>query len=132
MLYDFLGEPAGIRTRDPLIKSQMLYRLSYRLSRSHSSRRIPRAAQGLRGNLTADGFSSLGYDAENRLVTAAGARNASLVYAPSGQLFQTSGGGLATYFLHGGDVRVHRAEPRARIEAPCRAAIAVSRCPSLA
>ena len=27
------GEPAGIRTRDPLIKSQMLYRLSYGLAR---------------------------------------------------------------------------------------------------
>jgi hypothetical protein len=26
----FLGEPGGTRTRDPLIKSQMLYRLSYR------------------------------------------------------------------------------------------------------
>jgi hypothetical protein len=26
------GEPAGTRTRDPLIKSQMLYRLSYGLS----------------------------------------------------------------------------------------------------
>jgi hypothetical protein len=24
------GEPGGTRTRDPLIKSQMLYRLSYR------------------------------------------------------------------------------------------------------
>jgi hypothetical protein len=29
-LTDFLGEPGGTRTRDPLIKSQMLYRLSYR------------------------------------------------------------------------------------------------------
>jgi hypothetical protein len=28
---DFFGEPAGIRTRDLLIKSQLLYRLSYRL-----------------------------------------------------------------------------------------------------
>lgn len=27
----FIGEPAGIRTRDLLIKSQLLYRLSYRL-----------------------------------------------------------------------------------------------------
>ncbi len=27
----FFGELAGIRTRDPLIKSQMLYRLSYEL-----------------------------------------------------------------------------------------------------
>jgi hypothetical protein len=26
-----IGEPAGIRTRDPLIKSQVLYRLSYGL-----------------------------------------------------------------------------------------------------
>jgi hypothetical protein len=27
------GEPGGTRTRDPLIKSQMLYHLSYRPSR---------------------------------------------------------------------------------------------------
>ena len=26
-----IGEPAGVRTRDLLIKSQLLYRLSYRL-----------------------------------------------------------------------------------------------------
>jgi hypothetical protein len=26
----YIGGPAGVRTRDPLIKSQMLYRLSYR------------------------------------------------------------------------------------------------------
>ena len=33
-LYNYLfsfGERAGVRTRDPLIKSQMLYRLSYAL-----------------------------------------------------------------------------------------------------
>ena len=30
-LPDFFGEPGGIRTRDPLIKSQVLYRLSYGL-----------------------------------------------------------------------------------------------------
>ena len=30
-VFDF-GEPAGIRTRDLLIKSQLLYRLSYRLA----------------------------------------------------------------------------------------------------
>src|SRR5262249_11031691 len=28
---DFIGEPDGIRTHDPLIKSQVLYRLSYGL-----------------------------------------------------------------------------------------------------
>jgi hypothetical protein len=29
-MLDFTGEPGGTRTRDPLIKSQMLYQLSYR------------------------------------------------------------------------------------------------------
>ncbi len=29
---DFVGEPVGIRTRDLLIKSQLLYRLSYGLA----------------------------------------------------------------------------------------------------
>jgi hypothetical protein len=29
--HDFIGERDGIRTHDPLIKSQMLYRLSYAL-----------------------------------------------------------------------------------------------------
>ena len=32
-MLDMDGEPVGIRTRDPLIKSQMLYRLSYGLPR---------------------------------------------------------------------------------------------------
>ena len=31
------GEPGGARTRDPLIKSQMLYRLSYRSKNSFLS-----------------------------------------------------------------------------------------------
>src|SRR5271155_4030248 len=30
-LFDFIGERGGTRTHDPLIKSQMLYRLSYTL-----------------------------------------------------------------------------------------------------
>ncbi len=36
-LYDFaaLRDPAGTRTQDPLIKSQMLYRLSYRIDPFH-------------------------------------------------------------------------------------------------
>ena len=33
-----IGEPGGIRTHDPLIKSQMLYRLSYGLSGDHMGR----------------------------------------------------------------------------------------------
>ncbi len=30
--FDFLGERGGARTHDPLIKSQVLYRLSYALA----------------------------------------------------------------------------------------------------
>jgi hypothetical protein len=37
-LSDFIGERAGARTQDPLIKSQVLYRLSYAL--------VPDAAEG--------------------------------------------------------------------------------------
>jgi|HubBroStandDraft_6_1064221.scaffolds.fasta_scaffold315483_2 hypothetical protein len=29
---DFIGEPGGIRTHDPMIKSHVLYRLSYGLA----------------------------------------------------------------------------------------------------
>ena len=29
---DFIGEPGGTRTHDPVIKSHVLYRLSYRLA----------------------------------------------------------------------------------------------------
>ena len=29
----YIGEPVGIRTRDPMIKSHVLYRLSYGLTR---------------------------------------------------------------------------------------------------
>ncbi len=35
---DFIGEPRWIRTIDPLIKSQMLYRLSYGLPKAWSLR----------------------------------------------------------------------------------------------
>jgi hypothetical protein len=31
-VFDFIGEPGGTRTRDPMIKSHVLYRLSYGLS----------------------------------------------------------------------------------------------------
>ena len=44
------------------------------------------------GNLTSDGSTSFVYDAENRLVSASGAKTASLAYDPLGRLWQTSGG----------------------------------------
>src|SRR5215472_2087936 len=39
------GEPVGIRTRDLLIKSQLLYRLSYGLETAREHRRCRRAGQ---------------------------------------------------------------------------------------
>jgi hypothetical protein len=56
------------------------------------------------GNLTSDGSVSMVYDAENRLVSASGAKTANLSYDPMGRLFQTSGGSAGvTQFLYDGD-----------------------------
>lgn len=56
------------------------------------------------GNLTSDGSVSMVYDAENRLVSASGAKTAALSYDPMGRLFQTSGGSAGvTQFLYDGD-----------------------------
>jgi hypothetical protein len=59
----------------------------------------------LNGKLTSDGATNYVYDAENRLVSASGAHNATLVYDPLGRLYQvTSGAGAVTRFLYDGDV----------------------------
>ena len=56
------------------------------------------------GNLATDGSLNLVYDAENRLVTATGAKTANLVYDPLGRLYETSGGAPGiTRFLYDGD-----------------------------
>ena len=56
------------------------------------------------GNLTSDGSMNMVYDAENRLVSASGAKTAALSYDPMGRLFQTSGGSAGvTQFLYDGD-----------------------------
>jgi RHS repeat-associated protein len=55
------------------------------------------------GNLTSDGMTSYQYDVENRLVSASGARNATLTYDPQGRLFQVSSGNSITQFLYDGD-----------------------------
>jgi YD repeat-containing protein len=57
----------------------------------------------LNGNLAADGTSTFGYDAENRLVAASGAQAATLTYDPLGRLFETAGSGSTTQFLYDGD-----------------------------
>jgi RHS repeat-associated protein len=58
------------------------------------------------GNLTSDGSTSFVYDAENRLVSASGAKTASLSYDPMGRLLQTSGGAGTIQFLYDGDALV--------------------------
>jgi RHS repeat-associated protein len=55
------------------------------------------------GNLTSDGSSSFEYDAENRLVSATGAANATLSYDPLGRLWQVTGSSGTTRFLYDGD-----------------------------
>ena len=46
-MIEFIGEPGGIRTRDLLIKSQMLYRLSYRLPQPADNRDRPELGQSV-------------------------------------------------------------------------------------
>jgi RHS repeat-associated protein len=55
------------------------------------------------GNLTSDGSTAYVYDAENRLVRASGATNATLAYDPLGRLWQVSGGAGTTRFVYDGD-----------------------------
>jgi RHS repeat-associated protein len=59
-------------------------------------------AYDLNGNLTSDGSTSFVYDAENRLVSASGAKNAALAYDPLGRLWQVSSA-ATTRFLYDGD-----------------------------
>jgi RHS repeat-associated protein len=58
----------------------------------------------LNGNLTSVGTTqSYVYDAENRLVSASGAKSATLAYDPLGRLHQIVSGGVTTRFLYDGD-----------------------------
>jgi len=57
------------------------------------------------GNLTSDGATTYGYDLDNRLISATGARNASLKYDPLGHLYQVTGS-VSTNFLYSGDALV--------------------------
>jgi RHS repeat-associated protein len=55
------------------------------------------------GNLTSDGQTTFGYDTENRLVSASGAKNATLAYDPLGRLYQVTSAGTTTRFVYDGD-----------------------------
>lgn len=58
------------------------------------------------GNLTADGATNFVFDAENRLVRATGARNATLSYDPLGRLWQVASGQTTTRFVYDGDALI--------------------------
>ncbi|MBV6416087.1 MAG: tRNA3(Ser)-specific nuclease WapA [Steroidobacteraceae bacterium] len=55
------------------------------------------------GNLTSDGASTFGYDTENRLVSASGAKTGSLAYDPLGRLWEASTASGVTRFVYDGD-----------------------------
>lgn len=57
----------------------------------------------INGSLTSDGSTSFVYDPENRMVVAAGAKNATLRYDPMGRLYEINGSSGTTRFLHDGD-----------------------------
>lgn len=54
------------------------------------------------GNLSSDGSTTFTYDAENRLVVASGAKNATLRYDPLGRLYEVAGGSGTTRFIYDG------------------------------
>ena len=55
------------------------------------------------GNLTGDGATTFGYDTENRLVSASGAKTGTLSYDPLGRLYQVTSGSTTTRFVYDGD-----------------------------
>ena len=58
------------------------------------------------GNLTGDGAVTFAYDVENRLISAAGGRSATLTYDPLGRLFQVSSPTTSTRFVYDGDALI--------------------------
>lgn len=58
---------------------------------------------GANGNLTSDGSTTFTYDVENRLISATGAKNATLTYDPRGRLYEVSSPSGTTRFLYDSD-----------------------------
>jgi len=58
------------------------------------------------GNLTSDGAVNFTYDVENRLISASGAKTATLSYDPLGRLYEVAAPSSTTRFLYDGDALV--------------------------
>lgn len=56
-----------------------------------------------RGNLQSDGSTTYNYDIENHLLSASGAKSASLVYDALGRLYSVTSGSNVTTFVYDGD-----------------------------
>jgi len=115
---DFLYNPASQLTRETRTNDDYAWRGSVGVSRDYGTANglnqyagtlsdgEPSAtfAYDLNGNLTSDGQTTFAYDAENRLVSATGAKNATLAYDPLGRLSQISSAATGTtQFLYDGD-----------------------------
>jgi RHS repeat-associated protein len=102
-----------VKTR-AITNDEFAYRGDVNLSRSYTKNGLNQytavgaaaLAYDANGNLTSDGGSQFLYDVENRLISASGARNATLTYDPMGRLFSVSGVGGETRFLYDGDALI--------------------------
>jgi RHS repeat-associated protein len=59
-----------------------------------------------KGNLTSDGTTTFAYDSENRLLSASGAKSASLAYDPLGRLWQVTSGSTTTRMGYDGSAMI--------------------------
>jgi RHS repeat-associated protein len=115
---DFLYSPASQTVSESRSNDDYAWRGAASVERSYGAANgqnqyagtvsdgVPSAtfAYDANGNLTSDGSTTFAYDAENRLISATGAKNATLVYDPLGRLFQVSSPATGTtQFLYDGD-----------------------------
>ena len=112
--FEFQHNPANqMRTR---IASNDIYANTahYNVSRTYTTNGLNQYTVGgpaafnydANGNLTGDGAVTFAYDVENRLISAAGGRSATLTYDPLGRLFQVSSPTTSTRFVYDGDALI--------------------------
>ena len=114
---EFVYNPAGQLTGESRSNDNYAWTGSQAVSRNYAvngqnqysgtvSNGTPSAtfAYDANGNLTSDGTTTFAYDVENRLISATGAKTATLVYDPLGRLFQVSSPATGiTQFVYDGD-----------------------------
>jgi RHS repeat-associated protein len=112
---DFLYTPAGQLHREARSNDGYAWTGGVAVSRDYvrnglnqySSAGTATFAYDANGNLTSAAnppySTSYAYDAENRLVSASGAKSATLAYDPLGRLWQTSGPAGTSRFVYDGD-----------------------------